>query len=386
LTDPHAPAPQAPAGSRLATRLAFLVAGFVTSCWAPLIPFAKQRLGVNDGEFGLLLLCAGVGSLVGATAAGPLSSRLGTRPVILAGGLGLCLALPALAVAGAAATLGPALALFGASLGAIDVAMNAQATEVEAAAAAPLMSGFHGLYSLGGFAGAGLMTGLLVAGVAQLSATLVASALALVMLAVAWPRFLRTRAAPGMQVHFAWPAGVVLVIAGLAAISFMAEGAVLDWGALLAVDRGLAGPSLAGLGFGLFSVAMTAGRLTGDAVVARLGRHEVLVGGGLLAVAGYAAVLLASPGPWALGAFALIGLGLANVVPILFSAAARQQVMPPALAIAAITSTGYVGILAGPPLVGFVARATSLPTAFWVLAGVLCLIPLLSKPGAQAEA
>jgi MFS family permease len=371
-----------PAGNRLATRLAFLVAGFVTACWAPLIPFAKQRLAANDGEFGLLLLCAGVGSLVGATSAGPLSSRLGTRPVILVGGLGLAAALPALAVAGRTATLGPALALFGASLGAIDVAMNAHATEVEAAADAPLMSGFLGLYSLGGFAGAGLMTGLLVAGASPLAGSLCASALAVVMLVVAWPRFLRTKATASGQ-HFAWPAGVVLVIAGLAALSFMAEGAVLDWGALLAVDRGLAGPSLAGLGFGLFSVAMTAGRLTGDAVVARLGRREVLVGGGLLAVAGYVAVLLAPPSPWTLAAFALIGLGLANVVPILFSAAARQRVMPPALAIAAITSTGYVGILAGPPLVGFVAKATSLPTAFWVLAALLCLVPLVAKPGSQ---
>jgi predicted MFS family arabinose efflux permease len=362
--------------------LAFLVAGFVTACWAPLAPFAKARLGVDEGELGLLLLCAGVGSLAAANAAGPLTSRVGSRPVIVAGGLGLCLILPALAVAATSVALGLALLGFGASLGAIDVSMNAHAVEVEGAAGRPLMSGFHALYSLGGFAGAALMTLLLTSGATALMATLCASALALIAVALAAPRLLATRA-PKEERAFAWPSGVVLVIAGLAAVSFLAEGAVLDWGALLVLNRRLGTAAEAGLGFGLFSVGMTVGRLTGDWVVARLGRREVLAGGGVLAILGFATVLLSPATPLAMGGFLLIGLGLANVVPVLFSAAGRQRVMPPSLAIAAITTTGYVGILAGPPMVGFVARAIGLPASFWVLAGLVALVPLLAKPAAQ---
>jgi MFS family permease len=367
--------------TRLATRLAFLLAGFATACWAPLVPFAKQRLRLNDGELGLLLLCAAVGALAGATFSGPLTARHGSRRVILAGGLGLCGFLPVLAIASTPAGLGAALFCFGASLGGIDVAMNAHAVEVESAAARPLMSGFHALYSLGGFAGAGLVTLLLSQGAAPLTATLCGAGLGLGLLAIATPRLLATRSTEARA--FAWPVGVVLVIAALAALSFLAEGAVLDWGALLVVERKLESAADAGFGFGLFSIAMTAGRLSGDVVVARLGRRQVLVGGGLLAIAGFATLLLS---PWALAAmagFLLVGLGLANIVPILFSAAGRQSVMAPSLAIAAITTTGYVGILAGPPLVGFVARAAGLPAAFWLLTALLCLVPLLARPAAQ---
>jgi MFS family permease len=367
--------------TRLATRLAFLLAGFATACWAPLVPFAKQRLGLNDGELGLLLLCAAAGSLVGATSAGPLTARIGSRLVILAGGLGLCILLPVLSVASAAAVFGPALFVFGASLGAIDVAMNAHAVEVESAAIRPLMSGFHALYSLGGFAGAGLVTLLLWQGATPLLATLCGSALGLILLVVAVPRLLATRSTE--ERVFAWPVGVVLLIASLAALSFLAEGAVLDWGALLVVERKLDSAAGAGLGFGLFSIAMTVGRLSGDQVVARLGRRPLLVGSGLVAMAGFATVLISPSAPFAMGGFLLVGLGLANIVPILFSAAGRQSVMPPSLAIAAITSTGYVGILAGPPLVGLIAHTAGLAAAFWLLTALLCLVPLLAEPAAQ---
>jgi predicted MFS family arabinose efflux permease len=129
--------------TRLATRLSFLVAGFGIACWAPLVPFAKQRLDVNDGTFGLLLLCFGIGSVVAMLLTGPLSSRYGSKPVILAGGFGLAVILPVLSVAATPTTVALALLAFGASLGSIDVAMNVHAVEVERAADKPLMSGFH---------------------------------------------------------------------------------------------------------------------------------------------------------------------------------------------------------------------------------------------------
>jgi predicted MFS family arabinose efflux permease len=365
-------------GPRTATRAAFVIAGMVSACWAPLVPFAKARLGVDDAQLGLLLLSFGVGSLFGVGLAGMLAARIGARPVVIAGGAGMCLFLPALALAGTPPMLVPALALFGASLGALDVAMNAHAVEVEAAAGVPLMSGFHALFSLGGIAGAGWMTLALSAQLTPLAATLAAAAAGAALVVIAAFGLLTTRPAAGHAPLLVLPSGLVIVIAALAATSFLAEGAVFDWSALLLVDRHVAAQADAGVGFIVFSIAMTAGRLTGDAVVARLGAPNVLRWGGVLAVAGFAVVLAA---PWpavAIGGFLLVGLGAANIVPVLFSAAGRQTSMPPTLAVAAATSTGYAGILAGPPLLGFVAHALGLPNAFWLLAGLVLIVPLLA--------
>jgi MFS family permease len=172
------------------------------------------------------------------------------------------------------------------------------------------------------------------------------------------------------------PRGVILVLAGLAAIMFLVEGALLDWGALLITSQGIVENSRGGVGYMLFATAMTAGRLSGDAVTEKFGDRAILIGGGITALAGFA-VLLLSPFPWiALTGFVLIGLGAANIVPVFFRLAGSQNVMPAALGIAAVTTTGYAGILVGPAGVGFVADLLGLPAAFWMLAALLCLVPL----------
>lgn len=365
-------------GPRLGTRLAFVVAGFISACWVPLIPFAKSRLEVNDAELGLLLLSFGVGSLIGVSAAGLLAARIGSRPVVLVGGVGLCLLLPALSVATSPLTLGAPLFVFGASLGALDVAMNAHGVEVETTAGVPLMSGFHALFSLGGFAGAAWMTLSLRSSVSPLAATVAASLLGICLIAWAATGLLRTRPAGPRVASFVLPSMVVAVIAALAATMFLVEGAVYDWSALLTLDRRITGQADAGMGFMLFSIAMTVGRVSGDAVVRRLGARRILQYGGGIAILGLALVLTCPSAPLAISGFLLVGLGAANVVPVLFSAAGRQTSMPPTLALAAVTSTGYAGVLAGPPVLGFVAHAVGLPNAFWLLTGVLLLVPLLA--------
>jgi hypothetical protein len=373
-----APSADRPA-TRLATRLAFLVAGFGIACWVPLVPLAKARLGVDDAGLGLLLLCIGAGSVAAMVATGPLSARLGSRPVIVAGGVALALLLPTLAVAATPITLGVLLLLFGAALGSLDVAMNIHAVEVERAAGRPLMSGFHALFSIGGFAGAALMTLLLSRGVASLAATLACALPMLVAMAVATPRLLAVRAEPGPL--FALPRGIVLLLALLAMVTFLVEGAMLDWSALLVVQRRLAPAAQAGLGYILFAAAMTAGRLGGDALVARLGDRRTLAGGGLLACVGLV-TLLALPAPFALGGFLLVGLGASNIVPVLFRCAGAQRRMPPALAIGAITTLGYAGVLVGPAGIGVAAAAVGLPASFWALAALLALVPLTARRAA----
>jgi predicted MFS family arabinose efflux permease len=364
--------------TRLATRLSFLVAGFGLACWAPLVPFAKERLAVDDAVLGLLLLSLGIGSVVSMLATGILSARYGTRPIIIAGGVGLALLLPLLAIASTPVMLALSLFVFGAALGSIDVAMNIHAVEVERAAAQPLMSGFHALFSIGGFAGSAVMTALLSFHLGPLACALICSVLMLIAMALAAPRLLR-RAQAQEGPLFVLPHGIVLLLALLAAVTFLIEGAMLDWGALLVIGKGLVSEAQGGFGYIVFSIAMTIGRLGGDAVVARIGDRTTLVGGSLLAVAGLAVLLLAPSPAIAIAGFLLIGLGASNLVPVLFRGAARQTAMPTGLAVASITTAGYAGVLVGPAGIGFVAHAVGLPAAFWMLAAMMCIVTLSAR-------
>ncbi|MBY5971091.1 MFS transporter [Ferrimonas balearica] len=361
-----------------ATRAVFFATGFITSCWAPLIPFVKTRVGADESTFGLLLLCLGGGALLAMPLAGALAAKLGARAVIAAAGLAMIPMLPLLTLMPSVLLLGVALALFGAFLNSVDVAMNIHAVEVERRAARPIMSGLHALYSVGSFSGAGAMALMLLAGLApSLAATLGAAAAAAALL-LALRGLLRARGGTDTPA-FAWPRGVVLLLAALSGISFLVEGAMLDWGALLAIERQLLPVEGAGLGYMVFAAAMVTARLIGDRVISRLGQMPVLLGGSLLAVAGIALLIAAPWTPLALAGYALTGFGVANMVPIFFSAAGRQRVMPPALAIASISTTGYAGVLMGPAVLGFAAEATSLATTFGALALVLLLIPASAR-------
>jgi MFS family permease len=364
--------------TRLAVRLSFLVAGFGVACWAPLVPFAKQQLAVDDGVLGVLLLCLGVGSIVAMVMSGIISARYGSRPLVIAGGLGLAISLPLLTLATTPWELGLVLFVFGGSLGAIDVAMNLQAVEVERAANRPLMSGFHALFSVGGFLGAGAVTFLLSLGLNPLLTCLICSALMFIFIIIAVPGLLRTS-----QNHsgplFALPRGLVLIIAMLMAITFLVEGAILDWSALLIIDEDRVPESLGGLGYMLFAIAMTIGRFAGDSIAHRFGDKAIMWWGGLFTIFGFLVLLLAPNGYLSLSGFFLIGLGASNIVPVLFRRAGSQKIMPAALAVAAATTIGYAGMLLGPAVMGFVADLWSLPVSFWMLAVMMCAVPLAAR-------
>jgi sugar phosphate permease len=335
LNTPHRPA------ILLATRLVFLVAGFGLACWAPLVPFARARLHVDEGTLGLLLLCLGAGSIAAMLLTGVLSTRYGSRPLILAGGFGLLISLPWLAVAASPVSLGSSLFGFGAALGSLDTAMNIHAVEVERTADRPLMSGFHAFFSIGGFAGATVITAILSWNVSPFATALFGSLLMAIAMLVATPRLPRTP-----QTHSATliviPHGIVLLLALLTAVMFLVEGAILDWSALLITEKGLVGTAQGGLGYSIFAVAMTVGRLSGDFVTKAVGDRAILYWSGLAAMAGFA-LLLAAPIPAvAMSGFLLIGLGSSNVVPVLIRGAGTQRAMPPGLAVAAITTVGYL--------------------------------------------
>jgi predicted MFS family arabinose efflux permease len=367
----------ATAPARLATRLAFFAAGFVMACCAPLFPFFKENVGADKAQFGILLLCLGLGSLIAMPATGIIAARRGARPLILAGGFGLVMMLPLMALAQSPWMLGAVLLAFGAFLGAIDVAMNMHGAEVEALENRPLMSNFHAFWSIGGFFGAGLVTLLLSFSVPVVICAILGAATACVAMLALRPRLLSVT---GKEPEpFVMPRGIVLLLAALTGTIFLVEGAVLDWGALLIIDRDLMSPENAGTGYMLFSIAMLVARLSGDYLVARAGSFKTLIFGSLTAVTGICVILLSSITIIALLGFVLIGLGAANLVPVLFSAAGRQRIMPPGIAIAAVTTTGYAGLLMGPAIIGIISDTLSLSAAFWLLALLMLFVPLSAR-------
>lgn len=360
---------------QIATRVAFFIAGFAMSAWAPLVPFAKSRLGVNDGVLGGLLLCLGIGSIVAMPWAGYMASRFGCRRVILASASLMALMLPLLAELGSVPWFMAALLFFGAGLGTLDVTINIQAIIVERESGRTMMSGFHGLFSVGGFAGAVAVTTLLGAGMSILAAVLVVDAGIAALLALAF-RDLLAQGARGAGPPFAWPRGVVLMLGVLCLIAFLTEGAVLDWSALFLVQSGTLDASQGGFGYAAFSCAMTFCRLTGDAWVRRFGGRTMVVSGALLAAMGLVLATQVAGWLWALGGFALVGAGCANIVPVLFTAAGRQTDMPAWLAVPAITSLGYAGILAGPAAIGVLAEQVRLGSALVAVAVLLVGVAL----------
>jgi MFS family permease len=372
----------ATAPARLATRLAFFAAGFSKACSAPLIPIIKQNVNADAGQFGLLLFCLGLGALTSMPITGILAARHGAKPMVLAGGFGAGVILPFVAMAGSPLFLGVMLFLFGAALGTVDVAMNVHGAEVEGLEKRPLMSNFHALSNVGGLCGAGAMTLLLSLGIPVLASACIGALVALAAMLPTRSRLMDVSAKSPEP--FTLPRGLVLLLAILAATMFLVEGAVLDWGALLIIDRQLAVAQSAGIGYILFSSAMVVCRLSGGRIIARLGELRVLVLGGIIAIAGILTVLWL-PWSWAaMAGFILIGIGAANLVPIVFSITGRQTVMPVGLAVASVTITAYAGVLAGPALVGFLAEATSLPTAFGLLALLVSIVPLTARFAVRA--
>ena len=369
------PPPGAP--ERATTRAAFFVLGVGVSAWATLVPYAKARLVLDEADLGLLLLCVGVGSLVAMPFAGTLTGRFGCRKVLLASLPVFLGVLPLLASVESTAIMALCLLLFGASMGLMDVALNIQSVFVEQAAGKPLMSGFHGLYSVGGAVGAGGMV-VLLGLMPPLYAVGVACA-ALVALLAAYGRHFIPYGCGGGGPLFVVPRGIVLLIGVLCFIMYLGEGTIRDWSALfMTVERGVE-PSRAGLAYGCFSVTMVLGRLFGDRIVQRFGDARILFWGSLCAAAGFG-VVIAAPWAWAsfLG-FAVVGIGVSNIVPVLFSATARQTFMPLSLAISAVTTIGYSGVLTGPALMGFVAHASSLFVVFGIVLVMLCFVAAVSR-------
>jgi MFS family permease len=311
--------------------------------------------------------------------AGALAARFGCRVIIWAASLLICISLPFLATSSNVLTLIIALLIFGAAIGTVDVVVNIQAVIVEKASGRAMMSGFHGLWSVGGFVGAGVVSGFLGAGASPLVAVLCVIVVIVGLLLAFGKHLLPYGSEEKDAPLFVLPKGIVLFIGFLCFIVFLAEGSMLDWSAVFLTSLRGFDFSQAGLGYALFSVAMTIGRLSGDRVVRAFGGKKILLLGGICAASGVTVAIFIPNWIASLVGFGLVGLGASNIVPVLYSVLGRQKVMPANLAVSAVTTLGYSGILVGPALIGFVARSTSLSFAFFGIATMLLIVAASSR-------
>lgn len=362
----------------VSTRLGFLILGLAASTWAPLVPLVKARLELSDSVLGMLILLIGIGSVLTMPFAGSLAHRYGCRRVLIASCLVLLFSVPLIPLSPSLWALGTVLTVYGGVLGSLDVVINLHGVQVEKALGRPLMSGFHGFYSLGGIIGAGAATLSLSAGASSFGATLVAFVGGLCVLAYAIPGFL-SDAGEGDRLVFQVPRGVVLVIGILAGTVFCAEGSVTDWSALLLTREYLLSAGAAGFGYVAFAFCMTLGRLTGDRIVASLGPLRVLLVGGLICVLGFWMAGLGRLPFLGLLGFGLVGLGASNIVPVLFSAVGRQRAMPAPVALSIVTIMGYAGFLLGPAAIGSASQHLGIRVAMGLIGVAVLLVPLFSK-------
>ncbi|KMW71036.1 MFS transporter [Photorhabdus luminescens subsp. luminescens] len=351
----------------MATRAAFFIAGFSLASWAPLIPLAKERLQLDNGAMGLLMLAFGIGSFIMMPMAGMLAARFGCRQIFTLCALIVLVMLPGLSVLPTPLTLACALFIFGAGIGAMDVVVNIHAVMVEKMARRPIMSGFHALFSLGGIAGAGSVSALLSVGISPLQVMAMAVLLIILLLLPVWNGLLN-EAEAGNTPFFAVPHGIVILLGFLCFVAYIMEGSMLDWSGILLTSVHNINSHQAGIGYTLFAITMTSGRFLGDKIIALYGHRRVFISSALLATSGFILIYSASTAIMLGLSFLMIGAGLSNIAPMLFTASGQQKIMPDSLAVAAVSTMGYSGILLGPALIGGLAYIVTLHGAFACIA------------------
>lgn len=341
----------------------FFLNGFVVASWIAHVPRLKEELRATPGPLGLALLCMALGSVAGMALAPWAAGRVGPGRAAWLSGVVFTLLLPLPLAAGSVAGLGLALLAFGAAHGLMDVTMNAEAAATETALGRPVMSSFHGWFSVGMVLGVLGGVGALAAGWRPFGHAAAVAGFAAGLFALSRPT--AAPAPPASEGGRGWSAVRDRRVVALAAVAFVClflEGAMADWSGLLAAGYG-ASAATAPLAYVAFTATWAAGRFVGDRLTRALGDVALARAGGVLAAAGMlGGVLSEAPAGVAVGC-AVVGLGLANVVPVLFRAAAAADPTGRGAGLAAVTGVGYTGFLVGPPAIGFLAEAVGLPGA-----------------------
>ncbi|KND57172.1 Permease of the major facilitator superfamily [Candidatus Burkholderia verschuerenii] len=365
--------------ARYATMAIFFIAGMMYASWGVHVPTVRDKFALSPGMLSFALLAVAGGSIFAMLTNASWIARVGSRRACLAGGGGLI-------VFGALILLTPyywmlliVLALFGFGMATLDVAMNAEASAVEEALGRPIMSSLHGMFSVGGMAGAAAGGALLAHGLAPAAHLALASAVSLIVLLVSIPAVLPH--VPHQDEHAKastsnrWRSGALWALGGMALIALIAEGAMYDWATVYMRDVVHATPSVSSAAF---SGGMAIGRFGGDAVRARFGAPQLVFGSAGLAFVGMVMALVVFPITLVtMTGFTLMGLGLANMMPVLFAAGARVQGVTAAEGLAHVAGLAYFGLLFGPVLIGGVAQISNLPIGLYVVAACCLIITVI---------
>ena len=374
---------------RWASGTMFLANGFLMGSWAPQIPLLLPRHQITESTLGLLIFLLGVGAVGAMALSGGLLARHGPHPVLRAFSVTACVTLAGVVLAPSLWVLSVTMVIMGALIGCMDVAMNANAVELERRLGRAIMSSSHGFWSLGGFVG-GIIGGWIIGRIGAEGHAILVAGLTLGGVLLASRHLLGEPPAP--LHHTAkgpakgWPRGAPIYILGLMAFcSMIPEGAVLDWAALyLQQEHGL-GVSTAGLAFALFSATMAVMRFAGDALRNRFGAVQTLRISALIAAAGLMGAALAPNATLVITCFAFAGLGVANMVPVMFSAAGNFPGLSAGMGISIVTMLGYSGILVAPSSIGFVAEHIGFRVTFGTLALLLIAVALMAGRAAAAD-
>lgn len=375
-------------GTVLSARIAYLLLGVLLAVWAALVPYAKHRLGVDEGAFGILLFFVGLGGFLAIPIAGTMTARFGCRAV-------LCFALPtmfmttiALATVSNTILMTISLMAYGALMGVTEVGVKVQCALVERAIGRQMMSSFHAMYSLGGIVGAILMAALLSLGASPFwSSTMMTIAAICLVFGYCRPYFLpyadveEKNTGNAHDKHkrklFTLPKGIVFALGIVCFLLYTCEGVMLDWAALfLNTERGVP-TSQSGIAYAIFASTMTLGRLLGDRITLRFGSERVMAVSACIAASGLLIMVFAGTNWLAFLGITLIGGGYANLTPLLFSLASRKTTIGMSETVAGVATLGYLGLLIGPAMMGFVGNYLGLGAIF-VLESVLMLTVAVS--------
>jgi Major Facilitator Superfamily len=365
--------------ARAATFGVFFVNGAAIGTWVGHIPWVKDRFGFSESTLGLVILAMSIGVIVAMPVMGQAIVRLGSARATRVAATACLLVLPLPLLAPEPWLVPAALLLFGAGSGCMDVSMNAHGVAVERVLGRSVMSSLHAGWSFGGLAGAGMVALGGAAGLdPRVQAVAAAGALA-VLLAACLRRLGAGSAVADAPAGFVRPSRGVILLAALCLLIMVTEGAMADWGGVyLNEDLGTSA-AVAALAFSFFAGGMTAGRVFGDWLNNLLGPARLMRGGTALAGLALGALLLVGAPGAALAGFFLVGIGVANGVPLLFSAAGHAPGRESGPNIAAVSSMGSIGFLAGPPFIGFIAEATSLPLALATLCAGLAIVTVAGR-------
>jgi MFS family permease len=369
--------------ARLGAAIAFLLTGLVFSTWAARIPALKAELGLTDGQLAVAFLGLNAGAVLGLQLGAVVVIRLGSRGALLVGLPVFAGLLLPIAYAPNLPVLTVAVGVSAAANSVVDVAMNDQGVGIQHGYGRSLLAGLHAMHSLGGVLG-----GVTAAAVAHLGLGVeghfaLVAAVGVVAALLANPTLLAPDRLHGDEAESARSApllagwtGRLLLLGAVAFVFTLVEGSALDWTAVLLADHRGAGPALAAAGLAVFQGAVTLGRLFGDSFVDRVGPACVFAAGAVLAGSGMATGLLLGTTATAVVGLALLGLGLATLMPISLSAAGASSGLPVPVAVARVSTLGYLGSFTGPALIGYLAHHASLPTALLVPALAVALTAL----------